>query len=125
MLLRTRLIVPVIALVGFLAFAFCSFLIYRQYVEARKQLEQDATIVAQLQASALAPSVWDLDSPRIKEILHGLAVYPAFVSAEILDAAGKRLAREGDPDTPSSLQSRQQTLCGRNRARPRSSAVLS
>ena len=104
MLLRTRLIVPVMALVGFLAFAFCSFLIYRQYVEARKQLEQDATIVAQLQASAVAPSVWDFDNPRIKEILHGLTAYPAFVSAEILDAAGKKLAREGDPDTPSSLQ---------------------
>jgi methyl-accepting chemotaxis protein len=104
MLLRTRLIVPVMALVGFLALAFCSFLIYRQYVEARGQLEQDATIVAQLQASAIAPSIWDLDSPRIKEILHGLAAYPAFVSAEVLDAAGKELAREGNPDTPSSLQ---------------------
>jgi len=104
MLLRTRLILPVMALVAFLAFAFCSFLIYRQYVEARKQLEQDATIVAQLQASALAPSVWDLDSPRIKEILHGLTAYPAFVSAEILDVAGKVLAHEGNPETPSSLQ---------------------
>jgi methyl-accepting chemotaxis protein len=104
MLLRTRLIVPVMALVGFLAFAFCSFLIYRQYVEARAQLEQDATIVAQLQASALAPSVWDLDSPRIKEILHGLAAYPAFVSAEVLDGAGKKLASEGNENAPSSLR---------------------
>ena len=104
MLLRTRLIVPVMALVGLLAFAFCSFLIYRQYVEARTQLEQDAATVAQLQASALAPSVWDLDNPRIKEILHGLAAYPAFVSAEVLDVAGKKLAVEGNPDAPSSPQ---------------------
>jgi methyl-accepting chemotaxis protein len=103
MLLRMRLIVPVISLVGSLAFAFCSFLIYRQYVEAQTQLERDATIVAQLQGSALAPSVWDLDSPRIKEILHGLAAYPAFVSAEVLDGAGKKLAGEGTDDVPSSL----------------------
>jgi methyl-accepting chemotaxis protein len=91
--------VPVMALVGFLAFAFCSFLIYRQYVEARTQLEQDAKIVAQLQASALAPSIWDLDNARIKEILHGLAAYPAFASADILDASGKELAREGSAET--------------------------
>src|SRR4051794_12370080 len=105
MLLRMRLILPVMALVGLLTFAFCAFLIYRQYVEARAQLEQDATIVTQLQASALAPSVWDLDSPRIKEILHGLAAYPAFVSGEVLDAGGKTLAREGATgEVPSSVQ---------------------
>jgi methyl-accepting chemotaxis protein len=104
MLLRTRLIVPVMALVGFLALAFCSFLIYRQYVEARDQLEQDARVVAQLQASALAPSVWDLDNARIKEILHGLTAYPAFASAEVLDTSGKELAREGSTEAPSLLQ---------------------
>jgi methyl-accepting chemotaxis protein len=104
MLLRTRLIVPVIALVGFLTFTFCSFLIYRQYAEDRSQLEQDAKIVAQLQASALAPSVWDLDNARIKEILHGLSAYPAFASAEILDASGKELARTSSAETSSTLQ---------------------
>lgn len=104
MLLRTRLIVPVIALVGSLTFAFCSFLIYRQYAEDRGQLVQDATIVAQLQASAVAPSVWDLDNARVKEILHGLAAYPDFVSAEISDASGKQIAREGNPDASASLQ---------------------
>src|SRR3954447_10093669 len=104
MLLRMRLILPVMALVGVLTFAFCAFLIYRQYAEARAQLEQDATIVAQLQASALAPSVWDLDGPRIKEILHGVAAYPAFVSAEVLDGSGKLLAREGSAEQPASLQ---------------------
>jgi methyl-accepting chemotaxis protein len=104
MLLRTRLIVPVMALVGSLTFAFCSFLIYRQYVEDRDQLQQDAAIVAQLQASALAPSVWDLDYARVKEILHGLTAYPDFVSAEVSDAAGKQIAREGDPDKPAPLQ---------------------
>src|SRR3569832_1813195 len=93
MLLRTRLIMPVITLVGFLTFAFSSFLIYRQYSEDRGQLEQDAKIVAQLQASALAPSVWDLDNARIKEILHGLAVYPDVASAEVTDTSGLELAR--------------------------------
>jgi hypothetical protein len=88
---------------GFLTFTFCSFLIYRQYAEDRNQLEQDAKIVAQLQASALAPSVWDLDNARIKEILHGLSAYPAFASAEILDASGKELARAGSAET-STLQ---------------------
>src|SRR5581483_12308745 len=94
MLLRTKLIAPVIALVGFLTFAFCSFLIYRQYVEDRAQLEQDARIVAQLQATALAPSVWDLDNARIKEILHGVSAYPDFVSAEVVAPSGKELARD-------------------------------
>jgi methyl-accepting chemotaxis protein len=104
MLLRSRLIVPVLALVGVLAFAFSAFLIYRQYMEDRGQLVQDATVVAQLQASAVAPSVWDLDHARVREILHGLTAYPDFVSAEITDAEGKQIAREGNPDTPSSLQ---------------------
>src|SRR6202047_540693 len=104
MLLRTRLIVPVVALVGALAFAFNSFLIYRQYAEDRDQLVQDATVVGGLQAAAVAPSVWDLDNARVKEILHGLTAYPDFVSAEITDAAGKQIAREGNPDTPGSLQ---------------------
>jgi methyl-accepting chemotaxis protein len=104
MLLRTRLIVPVLALVGLLAFAFSTFLIYRQYMEDRSQLVQDATVVAQLQASAVAPSVWDLDNARVKEILHGLTAYPDFVSAEITDTEGKQIAREGNLDTPSSLQ---------------------
>src|SRR5579872_1544581 len=104
MLLRTRLIVPVIALVGVLTFTFCAFLIYRQYAEDRAQLEQDAKIVAQLQASALAPSVWDLDNARIKEILHGLAAYPDFASAEVTDTSGKELAREGNQNASSPLQ---------------------
>src|SRR3569832_466355 len=104
MLLRTRLIMPVITLVGFLTFAFSSFLIYRQYSEDRGQLEQDAKIAAQLQASALAPSGWDLDNARIKEILHGLAVYPDFASAEVTDTSGKELARHAKPDASSSLQ---------------------
>jgi methyl-accepting chemotaxis protein len=104
MLLRTKLIVPVIALVGFLVAAVCSFLIYRQYVEDRSQLEQDARIVAQLQATALAPSVWDLDNGRIKEILHGLNIYPDFASAEVLDTSGKELAREAKADTSSPMQ---------------------
>ena len=104
MLLRTKLIVPVLALVGSLAFAFNTFLIYRQYTEDRDQLVQDATIVAELQAATVAPSVWDLDNARVKEILHALAAYPDFVSAEITDAAGKQLAREGNPDTPGALQ---------------------
>jgi hypothetical protein len=81
MLLRTKLIAPVIALVGLLTLAFCSFLIYRQYVEDRTRLEQDALIVAQLQATALAPSVWDLDNARIKEILHGLTFYSPMMRA--------------------------------------------
>src|ERR1700738_2640373 len=98
MLLRTRLIVPVVALVGALAFAFNSFLIYRQYAEDRDQLVQDATVVGGLQAAAVAPSVWDLDNARVKEILHGLTAYPDFVSAEITDAAGKQIAREGNPE---------------------------
>jgi methyl-accepting chemotaxis protein len=104
MLLRTRLIVPVLALVGLLAFAFSAFLIYRQYVEDRDQLVRDATVVAQLQASGVAPSVWDLDNARVKEILHGLTAYPDFVSGEITDADGKQIAREGNPNTPYSLQ---------------------
>ena len=104
MLLRTRLIMPVITLVGFLTFAFSSFLIYRQYAEDRGQLEQNATIVAQLQASALAPSVWDLDNARVKEILHGLSVYPDFASAEVVDTAGKEIARDAKQDMPSPLQ---------------------
>ena len=54
MLLRMKLIVPVMALVGSLTFAFFSFLIIRQYVEDRDQLARDATIVAQLQATAVA-----------------------------------------------------------------------
>src|SRR6516165_7673128 len=101
MRLRTRLIVPVVALVGLLTFAFFSFLIIRQYLEDRDQLVQDAAIVAQLQAAAVAPSVWDLDNARVKEILHGLAAYPDFASAEITDASGKQIAREGNPDTAS------------------------
>ena len=101
MLLRMKLIVPVMALVGLLTFAFFSFLIIRQYVEDRDQLARDATIVAQLQATAVAPSVWDLDNARIKEILHGLAAYPDFVSAEITDAAGKQIAREGNAEATS------------------------
>ena len=104
MLLRTKLIVPVIALVGLLTFAFYSFLIYRQYAEDRAQLEQDASIVAQLQASALAPSVWDLDNARIKEILHGLTIYPDFASAEVVDSSGKELARDAKPNASSALQ---------------------
>jgi methyl-accepting chemotaxis protein len=104
MLLRTRLIVPVVALVGLLAFAFNTFIIYRQYAEDRDQLVQDAIVVAQLQAGAVAPSVWDLDNARVKEILHGLAGYPDFVSGEITDAEGKQIAREGNPDAPGSLQ---------------------
>ena len=99
MLLRMKLIVPVMALVGSLTFAFFSFLIIRQYVEDRDQLARDATIVAQLQATAVAPSVWDLDNARVKEILHGLAAYPDFVSAEITDAAG--IAREGNAEATS------------------------
>jgi len=104
MLLRTKLIVPVIALVGPLTLVSSSFLIYRQYVEDRTQLEQDGSIIAQLQATALAPSVWDLDNARIKEILHGLTVYPDFASAEVMDASGKELARETKPNASSSLQ---------------------
>ena len=101
MLLRMKLIVPVMALVGSLTFAFFSFLIIRQYVEDRDQLARDATIVAQLQATAVAPSVWDLDNARVKEILHGLAAYPDFVSAEITDVAGKQIAREGNAEATS------------------------
>lgn len=93
-----------LALVGLLAFAFSAFLIYRQYVEDRDQLVRDATVVAQLQASGVAPSVWDLDNARVKEILHGLTAYPDFVSGEITDADGKQIAREGNPNTPYSLQ---------------------
>jgi len=104
MLLRTKLIVPVIALVGLLTLVSSSFLIYRQYVEDRTQLEQDGLIIAQLQATALAPSVWDLDNARIKEILHGLTVYPDFASAEVMDASGKELARETKPNATSALQ---------------------
>ena len=104
MLLRMKLIVPVMVLVGSLAFAFNTFVIYRQYAEDRDQLVQDATVVAQLQAGAVAPSVGDLDNARVKEILHGLAAYPDFVSGEITDAEGKQIAREGNPDTPGSLQ---------------------
>jgi uncharacterized membrane protein affecting hemolysin expression len=104
MLLRTRLIVPVIVLVGLLTFTFNSFLIYRQYVEDRNQLAQDALIVAQLQASALAPSVWDLDNARVKEILRGLTIYPDFASAEVMDASGKELARETKANVSSTLQ---------------------
>src|SRR6202007_1635374 len=99
-----KLIVPVMVLVGSLAFAFNTFVIYRQYAEDRDQLVQDATVVAQLQAGAVAPSVWDLDNARVKEILHGLASYPDFVSGEITDAEGKQIAREGNPDAPGSLQ---------------------
>ena len=101
MLPRMKLIVPVMALVGSLTFAFFSFLIIRQYVEDRDQLARDATIVAQLQATAVAPSVWDLDNARVKEILHGLAAYPDFVSAEITDVAGKQIAREGNAEATS------------------------
>jgi len=104
MLLRTRLIAPVIALVGLLTFMFCSFLIYRQYVEDRDQLVQDAAIVAQLQATALGPSVWDLDNARVKEILHGLTMYPDFASAEVLDSSGKELAREAKANVSSPQQ---------------------
>ena len=48
--------------------------------------------------------MWDLDNARVKEILHGLAAYPDFVSGEITDAEGKQIAREGNPDAPGSLQ---------------------
>lgn len=95
---------PVITLVGLLTFAFSSFLIYRQYTGDRGQLEQDAKIVAQLQASALAPSVWDLDNARVKEILHGMTAYPDFASAEVVDTSGKELARDAKPNVSSPFQ---------------------
>ncbi len=101
MSLRTRLILPVMALVGLLMIAFCGFLISRQYEEGLAKIRQDAAVLVRLQASSLAPSVWDLDNSRITEILRGIAAYPGFVSGEVLDAAKKPLAHEAVGDAAS------------------------
>jgi len=97
MSLRTRLILPVMALVGLLTLAFCSFLILRQYADGLAKLRGDAAVLVKLQASGLAPSVWDLDGSRIKEVLHGITAYPGFAAGLVSDAAGKTLAQEGEP----------------------------
>jgi methyl-accepting chemotaxis protein len=94
MSLRTKLVLPVIVLVGLLNLMFCAFLIGSQYVEGRARLEKETAIVARLLASGLAPSVWDLDTPHITKILHGLATYPGFVSGDVVDISGKRSAHE-------------------------------
>jgi len=93
MSLRMKLIAPVSALVTVLAVIFCAFLIYQQYSVGRASLEENASTIAQLQASAIAPSVWGMDNREVESILRGLAAYPGFVSGEVTDAGGKRLAR--------------------------------
>ncbi len=93
MSLQMRLVVPVAALLAALAAVFCSFLIYQQYSNGLSKLQRDAAMVAALQASALAPSVWDVDKKHIEEILNGLSGYPGFVAAEVIDPKGKRTAR--------------------------------
>jgi methyl-accepting chemotaxis protein len=93
MSLQGKLILPVAGLLAGLALAFCAFLIFQQYSNGRVKLERDAATVAQLQAAALAPAVWDVDTHRVEDVLHSLSVYPGFVAAEVGDPGGKRLAR--------------------------------
>jgi methyl-accepting chemotaxis protein len=103
MSLRTKLIAPVLALLGLLALIFCAFLSYQDYTAGRESMEKAASVVARLQASAVAQGLWDMDNRQVQDVLTGLSAYPGFVSGEVVDTAGKSIARIGSADQGSRL----------------------
>src|SRR5260370_41073261 len=93
MSLQGKLILPVAGLLAGLALAFCAFLIFQQYSNGRVKLERDAATVAQLQAAALAPAVWEVDTHRGEDGWDSPSIFPRSGAA-----AGGGPRRDGPAD---------------------------
>jgi len=93
---RTSLKTQSLVRLGFLLlviFSIATFIEARVAQRERSHLvETRGRLVAELQATALATPIWDLDDRQVKVLLGALQQDPDFSSARILDNAGRVLA---------------------------------
>ncbi len=73
----------------------------RNSAERAVQLETRAAVAVAIQADALVQPLWDIATGQIEAMLAALARDPAFLSAEVVDVKGKRVAASGKLDATS------------------------
>ena len=67
----------------------------RNSAERAAQLDTRAAVAVAIQADALVQLLWDLANGQIEAMLAALARDPDFMSAEVVDPKGKRIAANG------------------------------
>ncbi len=93
---RRLLVIAVSALVVVLVAATLLVKTFMTTERMEASLVERAALLARLQAAAVAPAVWDLDTKRIEQFLEGLSSDPDFQSAEVTDPSGKTMAKIGN-----------------------------
>src|SRR5262249_13240579 len=75
----------------------------RNSAERAAQLDTRAADAVAIQADALVQPLWDLANGQIEAMLAALARDPDFMSAEVVDPKGKRIASNGKIDNAGGL----------------------
>jgi methyl-accepting chemotaxis protein len=97
---QTRLLVPLLALLGVLVAGATTLSVRSFDARVEAEFKQRLRFAEEVARPPLSKALWDLFEPAADEVLSGLSNLEGFASARVLDARGEVFASLGDEDHP-------------------------
>jgi methyl-accepting chemotaxis protein len=116
--LKTRTLILMAAITTFLMGGATAFDIQRSQSVLRQQLETRALLLCAMQAEAIAPALWDLDTDKVVASVAALARDPDFQFAELVNSDAKRVAAHGQAGVAGNVLEQHADIIHADRGKP-------